>query len=112
MLVKFGEVGQPIKEYLVEDDYTVSDLLDMLDIYMSEDDVIHTSNNDTITYDEIDEDLEEGVSYVLSSVSLTDNESSMIDLIDGLDIDDMTTQNKKDLVASIVALVNENSWDQ
>ena|SRR5665213_906963 len=115
MLVKFGEKGQQVSEYFLEDGSTMEDLLSMLNIDLDTDDIIHDSYSPTDPIDEnyIDHELEEGAVYVLETVQLTQQEEDIIAIVNNADcVDDLSVSGQKDLVKRLVNRVQEGSWDK
>ena len=115
MLVKFGRKGSEVKEYYLEDDSTVADLLDSLNISMDYDDVLRCSATDeVINSDDYAGDiyLTENAVYILDAVYLTEAEKSISDMLEGVCVNDMSTLEQKELIKSLVETVNSNSWDR
>ena len=114
MLVKFGRKGQEVREYFIEDGSRLEDLIGMLDINIDSDDIIHDSTqpNDPLSEDDFDYELEEGACYVLESVELTSCEIEIINLLEGVCVEDMYKANQRILIQKIVKIVNENIWDK
>lgn len=115
MLVKFGKIGEVLREYFVDDDNSeLDDLLDMLNISLDYDDVIHLSSEPglQITENDTDYSLEEGCTVILESVALNASEEEIIELLDGVCIDDMSTKEQKELINDLVELVRKTNWDK
>ena len=116
MLVKFGKIGEQLREYFIPDEENnLSYLLDMLNIEMDYDDVIHLSSEPgrDITADYVDDyNLEDDDTIVLESVSLTDQEEEIVEILDGVCINDMRSKEQRDLIKDLVKKVNDSVWDK
>jgi hypothetical protein len=111
MLVKFGELSKPVKEYCLEDNATLEDLLEAADVDPCGDDMLQESFRGSVKMLNIEDNipLKEGSTYILTEIKFTSQEEKIVSMLsDEWYPDDMSIQEQKDFIKKLFAC----GWDK
>lgn len=111
MLVKFGELAKPVKEYCLEDNAILEDLLEAADVNPGDDDLLQESFRGSVKILNIEEDipLKEGATYILTKIKFTPQEEKIVSMLtDEWYPDDMNIQEQKDFIKRLFSC----GWDK
>ena len=111
MLVKFGELSKPVKEYCLEDNATLEDLFEASDVDPCSDDQLQESIRGSVKTIRIDEDipLKDGATYILTELKFTPQEEKIVSMLeDEWYPDDMSMLEKKEFLKKLFS----SGWDK